>query len=633
MFIKGGTMRNRSNSLLRIHVIPVLLIAGFLTVPELSSMVPAQTAIIQVEPQVNAPSLAARYNVAILDSIPELNEYLVSGSAANLQSMSGNANVVSLEYDVLAAISEAATLNESTVALLDPDTVALLNPSMAALLDGQGGLWNSQQPARSAILIQPDLEQIHLNPVNAQTGNPVTVAVIDTGVDPYHAMLVGSTLPGQNFINGSLSTDELLDLDTATAALLLQVAGRSGLNEALVSVNPATVAALEPQLVSMLSGTPYFGHGTLVSGLIHAIAPTASILPLKAFGASGVGTSFSIAKAIVYAANQGASVINMSFNLDSYSALIGQAVSYAVNRNILLVASLGNNNSNLSQSYPASYPKVIGVAATDLNNLKASFSNYGSAAAISAPGVALISSYPASLYAAWSGTSAAAALVSGEAAFLLSQQPLTADQAASRIEANSYHLNDPPYQLGKGRIDLSSVLVGNYPFSQPASMEGNLTIAPGDWISGGYSFKLDNTTHTATNLTVTSRVSLAVTCPSGGGTGGSILVDLGSQTYSVNAGNTNWLPTGDANSVLSWMGSIQAPDLCNGHPMNNAQGALFTAVLSQSPPTGSLVDFRFKYDDPNAKGNGNVDCLNTSDPRRNSPSVCGAGWSPTATYP
>ena len=95
-------------------------------------------------------------------------------------------------------------------------------------------------------------------------------------------------------------------------------------------------------------------------------------------------------------------------------------------------------------------------------------------------------------------------------------------------------------------------------------MEGHLTIMAGDWFSGGYSFKFKDGSHIATNFTVTSRVTLAVTCPKGGGPGGTIVVDLGAKTYSVPAADTNWLPTGDANSVLSWMGSIQAPDLCNG---------------------------------------------------------------------
>jgi len=84
-----------------------------------------------------------------------------------------------------------------------------------------------------------------------------------------------------------------------------------------------------------------------------------------------------------------------------------------------MIASIGNDNSKVSKNYPASFNTAIGIAATDLNDRKASFSNYGPAADVAAPGEALISAYPGGLYAAWSGTSAAAALVSGEAALLL----------------------------------------------------------------------------------------------------------------------------------------------------------------------------------------------------------------------
>ena len=222
--------------------------------------------------------------------------------------LSSVSNVVSVEYDVLLEISERAMLNESTVALLDPST--------AGLLLGQDKLWDRQQPAKSAILMQPALQKIGFDPANLQPGNPVTVAVIDTGVDPLHEMLAGSTLAGRNFIDERRSVDELLDLDPATAASLLQAGGRAGLDGAVVApVNTATVALLNPTVIAMMNSTPYFGHGTLVSGLIHAIAPNASILPLKAFDASGVGSSFRIAKAIVFAAAQQARVINMSFSL------------------------------------------------------------------------------------------------------------------------------------------------------------------------------------------------------------------------------------------------------------------------------------------------------------------------------
>jgi hypothetical protein len=182
-------------------------------------------------------------------------------------------------------------------------------------------------------------------------------------------------------------------------------------------------------------------------------------------------------------------------------------------------------------------------------------------------------------------------------------------------------------------IDFGYVLSGKTFSIGPSSMEGNLTILPGDWISGGFSFAFKAGGHGATNYSVASTASLDVTCPKGGGSGGTITVDLGTKSYPVPAGNTNWLPTGDANSVLSWMGSARAPDLCNGYPMNNSKGAVFKATVSQNPPTGSLVAFRFKYRDPNAKGKGNVNCLDTSDPRRAKADVCGASWSQTVTDP
>src|SRR5882724_3542868 len=67
--------------------------------------------------------------------------------------------------------------------------------------------------------------------------------------------------------------------------------------------------------------------------------------------------------------------------------------------------------------------------------------------------------------------------------------------------------------------------------------------------------------------------------------------------------------------------------------MANDTGAIFSATVSQNPPTGSLVDWRFKYRDPNAKGKGNVNCTDASDPRRNQADVCGASWSETVRDP
>ncbi|HEU4995315.1 MAG TPA: hypothetical protein VFT29_10875 [Gemmatimonadaceae bacterium] len=167
----------------------------------------------------------------------------------------------------------------------------------------------------------------------------------------------------------------------------------------------------------------------------------------------------------------------------------------------------------------------------------------------------------------------------------------------------------------------------------PSSMEGHLKIPAGSWFNGGYSFKFKSNQHIATQFTVTAKVEVPVNCPYGGGPGGTILIPLGTRTYNVPAGNTNWLPTGDANSILSWMGAVQSPDLCGGFLMDNARGAIFTATVSQNPPTGTLVDFRFKYRDPAAKGKVDTNCTDPLAPKRNDAATCGASWSQTVTDP
>jgi uncharacterized repeat protein (TIGR01451 family) len=175
-----------------------------------------------------------------------------------------------------------------------------------------------------------------------------------------------------------------------------------------------------------------------------------------------------------------------------------------------------------------------------------------------------------------------------------------------------------------------------------SSMEGAISIMPGDWVSGGVSFKFKNGSHAATNYTVQAWVDVPVTCKNGGGAGGTISIPLGAPgtganapvvTYSIPANNTDWLPTGDANSINSWQGSVQAPALCGTQPMDASKGARLRSTVLQSPSTGSLVDWRFKYRDPNAKGKGNVNCLDATNPARAKADVCGASWSGTVTDP
>jgi subtilisin family serine protease len=151
----------------------------------------------------------------------------------------------------------------------------------------------------------------------------------------------------------------------------------------------------------------------------------------------------------------------MSFNLDAYSKLVDNATKYAWDNDVVLIASVGNSNLKMDKCYPASDHEVVGVASTTLMDEKADFSNYGPVADVAAPGEGLISPYPAGLYAVWSGTSASAALVSGEAALLLSQpnvkKSLKPQEVAKRVSDKSDHLH-LKFDLGKGRINLQTAL-------------------------------------------------------------------------------------------------------------------------------------------------------------------------------
>ena len=162
-------------------------------------------------------------------------------------------------------------------------------------------------------------------------------------------------------------------------------------------------------------------------------------------------------------------------------------------------------------------------------------------------------------------------------------------------------------------------------------MEGAFKIENDDWVNGGYSMKSTVTG----DLTVVAMVTITGPCSHGGTD--TITIPLATMTYHNPAAATDWLPTGDANSALSWQGAVQVgvdtPKICGGiGALNAPKGAVFTAAVSASPPQpGALVTFRFKYRDPAAKGKPNTNCLDTTDPNRDRADVCGASWSQTVT--
>jgi thermitase len=173
-------------------------------------------------------------------------------------------------------------------------------------------------------------------------------------------------------------------------------------------------------------------HGTHVAGTIGAktnngigIAGIAFNSPLavcKALNSSGAGTLEMIANCITWLNQRGAKVISMSLGGTANATTLQNAVTNATNNGSLLIAAAGNDG-NATLNYPAAYPQVVSVAATDNKDAHASFSNVNSDVEISAPGVQTLSTIPGGGYARFSGTSMATPHVSAVAALIAGKNP------------------------------------------------------------------------------------------------------------------------------------------------------------------------------------------------------------------
>jgi len=234
-------------------------------------------------------------------------------------------------------------------------------------------------------------------------------------------------------------------LDQADASFLDQSSSAFLVQSSASVLNQADASFLD-------AGNPAHGHGTLVAGIMAGVAPRAMIMPLRVFDDQGGADIFTISKSIYWAVQHGARVINMSFGTLEYSRTFQNAINFANEEEVVLVASAGNNNTSTPQ-YPAAFSNVLAVSATDLNDRKAAFSNYGPQIFVDAPGVNIISSYPGGYYALVSGTSFSAPIVAAEAALMLSRMEFSKSKIGNGV-VDIRSLN-PVYSnaLGRGRVD------------------------------------------------------------------------------------------------------------------------------------------------------------------------------------
>ena len=310
-------------------------------------------------------------------------------------------NVVLAEYDYMYAAADTT--------LIDSDTVAEAVQGNASCQD--------QWYLRSGNL-QKSWDLLRTRGIAAGGDSSVVVAVIDTGVDYTHEDLKDNIwvntkeIPGNGIDDdGNGYIDDVYGVDLET--------GRD-------------------------SGMDDNGHGTHVAGIIAAsnnhigvvgLAYNVKLMPIKAGMASGFFNQSQIAKGILYAYNNGADVINMSFGGSASTIAVQDALETAYTR-CVLVAAAGNdgapNEGLLARpTYPAALSYVMGVMSVDIRGVESGFTNYDVAAynsveyEVYAPGSQILSTIPGNRYATWSGTSMAAPYVSAMAALLRSAYPDT----------------------------------------------------------------------------------------------------------------------------------------------------------------------------------------------------------------
>jgi hypothetical protein len=318
---------------------------------------------------------------------------------------------------------------------------------------------------------------------NAQNTYSVTgagiVADIDTGVDPNHPAFAGVLLQGYDFTRNQPGASEINDLSAADF-LTPPSSTCSGSPCPPAIVNQQSAAILDQQSAAILDqNTKYaaFGHGTMVMGVIHLVAPQAKLLPLKAFKSDGTGYLSDILGAIYYAVQNNAKVVNMSFEfkVSSPDPELQTAINYANQLGVVCSASVGNDGLLNPSVYPAGFTSaVMGVASTSDLDTQSSFTNYGNAIVfVAAPGEAIITTYPFASYSAGWGTSFSAPFVSGGASLLVNKQPSIIHSAAASAIA---HADVVGPNLGNGRLNLVLALGSLAPATSPPDF--NISAAP-----------------------------------------------------------------------------------------------------------------------------------------------------------
>jgi subtilisin family serine protease len=420
----AGTSEDRSdgNNVLRNLVCALLMFLALVTPASAANYILSLTATADIN------AFSTQYGFTLIKELQQRtrgNVYLVNGpdpTPAFITQVQADPSVRHIEADK--GVYSSDTPSPAPAAPpVDPGTLASTVPSNnpisyfgSTVRDGYVNQW------ATALIELP-------NALAGYGSGSGVVAVIDTGVDPNHPVLQNVLVAGYDFVHDlpGIPTDTS-DLNQDTVAILDQS------NMAVVDskttpmiLNQDTVAILDQDTVAILDASQVpsdFGHGTMVAGLIHLVAPTAQIMPLKAFSSDGTANLSDIVAAIYYAVDHQANIINMSFSSYTNSPAMSAAMNYARHHGVVCIASGGNDGREDILVYPAANKGVLGVGSTNAQDGRSDFSNYDTPSVeVSAPGEALVTSYPGNNYALVWGTSFSTALMSGAASLLNQVNP------------------------------------------------------------------------------------------------------------------------------------------------------------------------------------------------------------------
>jgi subtilisin family serine protease len=455
----------------------LLILAAFLTAVPLA----AQTSYILTASPSNMQGILDRHGLTVAKD-------LYDGANCIMLVTSPSVDVSGVETEVESDLSVVSFEPQQRTLLpeLNGATQASLNQSTTSILDSLAGrtlvsFFGSTVPSNYTTQTATSIIRL----ADARSATRLTgsglVAVIDTGADPNHPALSAVLVPGYDFTRDTPGFSELADLDPNMAAQLqqsttsiLDAQNTLALNASAVAIlNQSTTSILDQSTTSILdSSLAEFGHGTMTAGLVHLVAPTAKIMPLKAFRADGSSNLSDIIRAIYYAADHGANVISMSFSMSQPSPGLQAAIQYALNKNVTVVASSGNDGQK-TLVWPASYGGVQGIGSSTSADTRSTFSNYGSGVVtFAAPGEAVITTYPGGNYAAGWGTSFSAPMVAGSAALVLQFRPTAKPGDITNALSKTRQISD----MGYGRIDLYlslTNLVGSSGTSSTTSTSGS----------------------------------------------------------------------------------------------------------------------------------------------------------------